>query len=463
MKKQKCLWGVALSAGQSEGAYLEEGKGLSIIDTVDCSKQRCFARFGMPEEGRYYSSHVASDLYHHLDEDMELLKELGAQCFRTSFAWSRLFPTGEEKKPNPQGLAFYERMIDKCLAANCEPIITLSHLEIPYALYDKYGGWEDPHFIDCFYHYAKTIISHFKDKVKYWITFNEINCALHFPSFVGVGADRSQDPLSTCYQAMHNMFVANAKVVEFAHGLDDELKIGCMIAYSPIYPLTSKPEDVYKAMMCERENLLAADVLVHGHYPAYAKQMFAAKKIHIAIQENDLALIEQNRSDFLAVSYYNTQAQSADECQEHSRGNLFGGIKNPYLDVTQWGWPIDPLGIKIMLQRLDERYDGFPLMIVENGIGAQDVLINGKIHDDYRIAYLQQHITNVQEAIDQGVNLWAYTMWSFIDIISASGGKMSKRYGLVYVDRDDEGHGTNARYRKDSYYWYQQLLKKQLR
>ena len=459
MKNKGCLFGVALSAGQCEGAYLEDGKGLSIIDTEDLSKDRCFKRHERPKEGIFYPSHVSSDFYHHMEEDLHYMKELGAECFRTSFAWTRFFPNGDDSQVNQKAIEFYDRMINRCVEYDIEPIVTLSHLEIPYALYDIYGGWENRYFIECFVRYAKVVLDHFQDRIRYFITFNEINCAIHFPCVVGVGTDRSEHPTTTMYQAMHNMLVANALIIQYAKEKYTHLVIGCMTAFGPIYPLTPDPKDVFKAMRKERDNLFASDIMVNGEYPYYTESMFHELGVDFEISEEDRKLIKENRVDFLAMSYYNTNCESADEGKEISGGNLFGGVKNPYLSSTEWGWQIDPLGIRILLNELSERYNGFPLMVVENGIGAKDVFENGQIHDTYRINYLRDHLQEVEEAIADGVNLLAYTMWSFIDIISASGGVMSKRYGLVYVDRDDEGNGTNQRYLKDSFYFYQDYLK----
>ena len=462
MKRDKCLYGVALSAGQCEGAYLEDGKGLSIIDTMDQSKQRCFQRHPRPVEGMFYSSNVASDFYHHMEEDLEYMQELGLQCFRTSFAWTRIFPHGDDEEINEQGIAFYDRLINRCVNAQIEPIVTLSHLETPYDLFDRYGGWEDRRFVDCFVRYAKVILDHFHDRVTYFITFN-INCAIHFPCVVGVGIDRSADPQSTKYQAMHHMLVANAQIIAYAKQHYPHLKIGCMSAVAPIYPLTPDPKDVWEAMQKERENLFASDILVEGEYPYYTEAMFAKQGIKVSMHAEDCQLIKENKIAFLTVSYYNTNCETVAKEKDISQGNLFGGVRNPYLQSTQWGWQVDPIGLRILLNELSDRYRGFPLMVVENGIGAKDVLEEGCVHDPYRIAYLQEHLREVEKAIEDGVQLWAYTMWSFIDIISASGGPMSKRYGLIYVDRDDEGKGTNRRYRKDSFYFYQTYLKNKKR
>lgn len=456
--KKTCMWGVASSAGQSEGAYLEDGKGLSIIDTMDQSKERCMKRHPMPRDDTYYSSHEAVDFYHHMEEDIKLMKECGVQCFRTSFAWSRIFPTGFETEPNQKGLDFYDKMIDLCLLYQIEPIITLSHLETPYALYEQLNGWENKECITHFVRYATTMFKHFKGRVKYWIPLNEINTTIHFPFVIGVGADRSTNPIQTQYQANHNMCVANALTIKIGKEIDAENKIGAMTAYAPIYPLTPHPKDVLKAKSVEKENLFVSDVLVFGEYPTYIYRFFEEHNIRLDITEKERDILKAYRVDFLAMSYYNTNCESATKQADVSNGNLFGGYRNPYLTATSWGWQIDPIGIRIMLNDLYERYR-IPLMVVENGIGANDIVEDGKIHDTYRIDYLDTHIDQVREAIKDGVDLLAYTMWSFTDIISASGGQMSKRYGLVYVDRDNEGKGTNKRIKKDSFYWFQDKLK----
>lgn len=457
----RCLWGAAMSAAQAEGAYLTDGKGLDIFDTLDQGKDRARKRFPRPKAGKYYPSHQGPDFYHHMEEDLRRMKECGLECFRTSFSWARVFPTGLEEEPNEAGLRFYDRMIELCLQYEIEPIITLSHLEMPYELFETYGGWEDRRCIDSFLRYAVTVFERYKGKIRYYITFNEINCTIHFPLIVGVGVDRSENPLQCQYQATHHVMMANCLAVQALRRIDPAAKIGAMTAYGPVYPLTPNPADVKKASEVERENLFVSDTLIRGHYPYYMKRFMEEKGISLEIMPEDETILRDYRIDFLAVSYYNTNAETAGERGESTGGNLFGGVKNPYLKETEWGWQIDPVGIRILLNRLAQRYDNFPLMIVENGIGARDQVEDEKIHDDYRIDYLKEHLKQVQEALADGVELIAYTMWSFIDLVSASGGKMSKRYGLVYVDRDDEGNGTNRRICKDSFYWYRDYIKNQ--
>jgi len=453
------MWGAAMSAAQAEGAYLTDGKGLDIFDTLDQSRERASKRFPRPGENTYYPSHESVDFYHHMEEDLRLMKECGLECFRTSFSWARIFPTGLEEEPNEAGLQFYDRMIELCLKYAIEPIITLSHLEMPYELFETCGGWEDRRCVESFVRYARTIFERYRGKIRYYITFNEINCTIHYPLIVGVGVDRSDNPMQCKYQATHHVMVANCLAIRELRRIDPTAQIGAMTAYGPVYPLTPDPEDVKKAEEAERGNLFVSDVLVRGHYPYYMKRFFEENGISLRIDQEDEALIRDFRIDFLAMSYYNTNAETAGNRGETTAGNLFGGVKNPYLDETEWGWQIDPLGIRILLNRLAERYDNFPLMIVENGIGAKDIVEDGKIHDSYRIDYLKSHMEQVQEALKDGVTLLAYTMWSFLDLVSASGGKMSKRYGLVYVDRDDEGRGTNRRICKDSFFWYRDYLK----
>ena len=414
MIKYPCMWGAAISAGQCEGGSHKGNKGYSIGDTQPNERERCFKRYPLPDEHTYYAMQKGVEFYEYYEEDIQLLKELGVQCF-----------------PNEEGLAFYDRIFDLLVQGGIEPIVTLSHLEIPYALFEKYDGWENKHWIDAYTRYAKICFSRYSDRVHLWITFNEINMALYLPLSVGVGVDRSEHKEECCWQAVHNMLVANAKAIQLAKAINARNEVGAMIAYSPVYPMTCQPEDVLKADEIRSNALTIADVLVHGAYSDIALNRFEKAGIDLKMSEEEQILLSKQRVDFLATSYYNSIVASSDDAAAKASGNLFGGVKNPYLTESEWGWTIDPLGIRICLKELYDRYN-LPLMIVENGLGAIDEVIDGQIHDEYRIAYLREHIN-----------------------------EMKKRYGLVYVDLDDEGKGTLKRIPKDSFKWYQKFLKKQ--
>ena len=452
----KCLWGAALSAAQCEGGF--ESRGAMVSDTLPAGsgKARMSMRHPLPEKNEYRPTKQAVEFYQHYKEDIELMKEAGIQALRTSINWSRVFPTGMEDLPDEAALAFYDDMIKRLRAANIEPIITISHLELPYDLFETYGGWEHPALIEAYVRFAKVLIDRYHDLVHYWITFNEMNMALHLPLCVGVGVDRASNPEACKLEALHHTLVASAQVVEYAKQIDASLMIGAMIAYSPIYPYSCKSEDVWKAKQLTLDNLMVSDVLVKGTYPDIMK--YKQQELGLNFEADELYL-RKHCVDFLATSYYCSTAASSDPNLSQSGGNLFGGTQNPYLKQSEWGWQIDPLGIKICLYDLYDRY-GIPLMITENGLGARDTIEDDHIHDDYRIAYLRDHVEMVQSAIEEGIPLLAYTMWSFLDQVSASSGQMSKRYGLVYVDIDDEGKGSGIRIRKDSFDWYKAFIKK---
>lgn len=458
MPESRMLWGAALSASQCEGAYAEAGKGLSISDTVPSGRRDLTKRYPKPDSQHYYPTHNAVDFYHRYPEDIELMAQCGLECLRFSFAWSRFFPQGDELQPNPLAVQHYDDLIDRLLAKQIVPIVTMSHLEIPFALAEKYGGWENKEFIRCFLRYSQFLLDHYGDRVKYWITFNEMNMLLYFPCTLGVGVDLTEKPEQAKLQALHNMLTAGARTIEYAHALNPEIQIGAMIAYSPIYPVDCRPENVTYAYALERNALSVADVLVRGKYPGTFERSLRERQLQLDRTADELKLLAKNTVDFLATSYYCSNAASVDATAEKSSGNLFGGARNPYLEVSEWGWQIDPAGLRYALNYLYDRYQ-IPLMLVENGLGARDQIVDGKIEDDYRIAYLTAHLQMVKEAEADGVELLAYTMWSFLDQVSASSGQMSKRYGLVYCDVDDEGRGTFERIPKKSFYWMQDQLK----
>ncbi len=459
------LWGAASAASQYEGGYLEGGRGLSTSDILPLSPVRmkiCRGEYDYTtlSENEIYPSRVATDFYHHWREDIKLMGEMGLKSYRFSVSWTRIFPTGEEETPNEDGLLFYEQVVDELRKYHIEPVITLCHFDLPLSLQRRYGGWSNRKLIELFERYCETVLLRLKGKVKYYITFNEINMILHMP-FIGAGISfTSEDSRETVlYQAAHHQLVASAMVTKFAHELDPEIQIGCMFAAGKIYPRTCAPEDVWMGYTRERENLMFTDVQVRGYYPAYVRKMFGSKKIHLEMESTDEDLLRNNTVDYISISYYSTRCVSSDANIEYTASNAFDSVKNPYLKASDWGWEIDPLGFRTTLNDLYDRYQK-PIFVVENGIGAVDeVSSDGKIHDHYRIDYLEKHIRAMEDAVLlDGVDVIGYTAWSFTDITAASTGQMKKRYGFVYVDQDDQQKGTQKRICKDSYHWYRQLI-----
>ncbi|MBJ3801647.1 MULTISPECIES: aryl-phospho-beta-d-glucosidase [Bacillus] len=450
------LWGGAVAANQVEGAYNEGGKGLS---TADVSPNGIMSPFdeSMTSLNLY---HNGIDFYHRYKEDIALFAEMGFKAFRTSIAWTRIFPNGDEEEPNEDGLRFYDDLFDELLKHHIEPVVTISHYEMPLGLVKNYGGWKNRKVIGFYERYAKTVFKRYQHKVKYWMTFNEINVVLHAP-FTGGGLvfEEGENKLNAMYQAAHHQFVASALAVKAGHDIIPDSKIGCMIAATTTYPMTSKPEDVFAAMENERETLFFSDVQARGAYPGYMKRYLAENNIEIEMAEGDEELLKEHTVDYIGFSYYMSMAASTDpEELAKSGGNLLGGVKNPYLKSSEWGWQIDPKGLRITLNTLYDRYQK-PLFIVENGLGAVDkVEEDGTIQDDYRINYLRDHLIEAREAIADGVELIGYTSWGPIDLVSASTAEMKKRYGFIYVDRDNKGHGTFNRIKKKSFNWYQQVI-----
>ncbi|MGL4382457.1 MAG: 6-phospho-beta-glucosidase, partial [Bacilli bacterium] len=407
----------------------------------------------------YYPSHESINFYEHYEQDIKLLAGMGFKVFRTSISWPRIFKEGDEKTPNEKGLAFYDKLF-KCVRDHgMELLVTINHFDTPLGLYQKYNGWSDPKVIDFYLNYTFVLFNRYQNLVKYWITFNEINMLLHAPS-IGGGMDvsSSANPLQAKYQAIHHQLVASAKATKQAKAINPSMQIGCMIAAGNYYPNTPKPEDVFKAMELDREGYFFIDVQARGAYPAYATRLFEQANIKIEMNQDDIKILKENTVDYIAFSYYSSRVASSDpKVNEETEGNIFASVKNPYLKASEWGWQIDPLGLRITANALYDRYQ-LPLFVVENGLGALDVLEDGKVKDDYRIAYLKEHLLELKEAVKDGVDLIGYTTWGCIDLISAGTGQMSKRYGFIYVDMDDEGHGSKQRYIKDSYYWYQKVI-----
>lgn len=457
------LWGGALAANQCEGAYLEDGKGLEICDLLETGKDRFIKLDPALElhEGHVYPSHEAIDFYHHYKEDIAMFGEMGMKCLRTSIAWSRIFPNGDDAEPNEKGLTYYEDMFRELHRWGIEPVITISHFETPLALVKKYGGWDNRKLVGFFERYCKVLFERYKDQVKYWLTFNEVDSVIRHP-FTTAGIIPSRVPedkmLETCYQALHHQLVASAMVVKDCHEIIPGSKVGCMLTKLTTYARTCAPDDELATQAKNLENLFYADVHVWGEYPRLILKMFERKGIHVEMLPEDAATLKAGCVDFVSCSYYMTMTESVDPNAERTPGNTVLGVKNPYLPSTDWGWQIDPKGLRYSLIELYDRYRK-PLMVVENGMGAKDVVeADGSIHDPYRVEYFRQHISEMGKAIDEGVEMWGYTTWAPIDLISASTNQMSKRYGFIYVDQDDMGNGTLARSRKDSFYWYKKVI-----
>ncbi|MEG0232641.1 MAG: 6-phospho-beta-glucosidase [Hafnia sp.] len=450
---QDFLWGGAVAANQVEGAYREAGKGLS---TSDVQPQGIFGDVVERREGDFGIKDVAIDFYHQYPQDIALFAEMGFKCLRTSIAWTRIFPHGDEDQPNEAGLAFYDSLFDEMAKYGIQPLVTLSHYEMPWELVKKHGGWGNRKTIGFFEHYARTVFQRYQHKVKYWLTFNEINMSLHAPlTGVGLPAGSSKAEI---YQAIHHQLVASAKAVKACHEIIPDAKIGNMLLGGLMYPLSCQPQDVWETLQQNRTWLFFGDVQCRGEYPGYMLRYFRENNITLDITPEDRQALKTT-IDFISFSYYMTGCVTADEeLNRKSRGNILDMVPNPHLPSSEWGWQIDPTGLRILLNMLWDRYQK-PLFIVENGLGAKDkISADGAIHDDYRISYLNDHLVQVAEAIDDGVEVMGYTSWGPIDIVSASKAEMSKRYGFIYVDRDDHGEGTLTRRRKDSFYWYSEVI-----
>lgn len=453
------LWGGAVAANQCEGAYLEDGKGLSVQDVLPYGIHKL--RTQVPTEDNMKL--VGIDFYHRYKEDIKLFAEMGFKVFRTSIAWSRIFPKGDEAEPNEKGLKFYDDLFDECHKYGIEPLVTISHYETPLYLAETYNGWTNRKLIDFYTNYCKTIFERYQHKVKYWLTFNEINSLIHCPFMSGgIVTPKEELTLSDLYTACHNEFVASALAVKTGHEINPGFKIGCMILGVTSYPYTSNPDDVIATMLKERETLFFADVHARGKYPNYMKEYFKENHIQVRMEPGDEEILK-NTVDFISFSYYASNCQAADlSVGEMTGGNLARGLKNPYIKASEWGWQIDPKGLRYTLNKYYDRYQ-LPLFIVENGLGAVDELVDdgkgGKtVNDDYRIKYLNDHLVQVELALRDGVELMGYTSWGCIDVVSASTAELRKRYGYIYVDRHDDGSGTLKRYKKKSFDWYKDVI-----
>lgn len=454
------LWGGATAANQCEGAWNEDGKGASIQDYMPHGIMQ-----GPSEVIDEHNLKLKGiDLYHHYKEDIALFAEMGFKVYRLSIAWSRIFPNGDDEKPNEKGLEFYDNVFDECKKYGIEPLVTLSHYETPYHLAKKYDGWKSRDLIGFYEKYVRTVFNRYKGKVHYWITFNEINSIWHFP-LMGAGILTPKNLLNAqdLYQAAHHELVASALATKIGHEIDSENKIGCMVLGLTSYPRTCNPDDVIATMEESKRGYFFTDIHMRGYYPSYALKMMEKEGVVLDATDEDLEILK-NTCDFLSFSYYMSKCIASNpEQYEKGKGNLTTGVKNPYLQESQWGWQIDPKGLRYLLNTYYDRYQK-PLFIVENGLGAKDTLLSEEkddywVEDDYRIQYMNDHLTQVSKAInDDGVEVMGYTSWGCIDLISASTAEMKKRYGFIYVDRNNDGTGSFKRYKKKSFYWYKKVI-----
>jgi 6-phospho-beta-glucosidase len=463
------LWGGATAANQCEGAYDADGKGLSVADAMPGGRER-FSIISSPEfnweidTAKYrYPNHVGIDHYHHYKEDIALFAEMGFKAYRFSIAWSRIFPKGDELEPNEKGLVFYENLINECLKYDIEPVVTISHYEMPLHLAKHYGGWKNRALVEFFERYAQVLFERYASKVKYWMTFNEINSAMEFPALSqGLIPSTGAEDFTNRFQAWHHQFLASALAVKIGKRLRKDIQIGCMQIYAPLYAFDCKPENQFASQFKQRAfDYFTSDVQVRGYYPSYTNQLLKEYNAKMPVmEEGDVELLKENTVDYIGFSYYMSMAinETSSEETDPAAGNLMEGVRNPFLESSEWGWQIDPLGLRISLNDLWDRYQ-VPLFIVENGLGAKDEINeDGEIHDDYRIDYLQKHIKAMKDAIEDGVDLIGYTPWGCIDLVAASTGEMSKRYGFIYVDLDDNGNGSLERKKKKSFYWYKDVI-----
>ena len=481
--KEGFFWGGATAANQYEGGYISGGKGLAIQDVITGGDGRnniprrmalkladgstkFIDRRGTEvpdgavpyvDEDTYYPSHVATDFYHHYKEDIALFAQMGFKSFRMSINWTRIFPNGDEKEPNEEGLQFYDDVFDEMLKYGIEPQVTIVHFDLPLHLATEYDGWYNRKTIDFYMHYVETIFNRYKNKVKYWLTFNEINNTVNF-----IPDDASDEVYQEAYQHLHYQFVASARAVQIGHQIDPENKIGCMICGITYYPLTSDPEDIlFNRSKWEEGIFYCGDVQCKGKYPTYAKRLWKEHNVKLDITEQDLEELKKGTVDMYTFSYYMSQAVTTHENDDTVSGNMSFGVRNPYLQYSDWGWALDPKGLRYYLEMIYDRYEK-PLMVVENGLGAYDTVEeDGSIHDNYRIEYYRAHIEEMAKAIEDGVDLIGYTTWGCIDLVSAGTGEMRKRYGFIYVDKHDDGSGTMKRSRKDSFYWYKKVIASQ--
>lgn len=463
------LWGGAVAAHQFEGGYDQGGKGLSVVDVLTAGAHGTPRRITETvEEGEYYPNHEAIDFYHRYEEDISLFAEMGLKCFRTSIAWSRIFPLGDEHEPNEEGLRFYDDLFDELLANGIQPVITLSHFELPLHLAREYGGFRNRKLVDFFARFARVCFERYHSKVRYWMTFNEINNQMDTRNHLflwtnsGVVLTEEDDPREVLFQVAHHELLASAQAVAIGKEIDPDLQIGAMVSHVPVYPYSCDPADVMAAQIAYRERFFFADVQVRGHYPPYAVKEWEREGYRVGIEEGDEEILAAGTVDYLGFSYYMStvvKADASNDATDSVDGGFANSVPNPYVKASDWGWQIDPTGLRFTLATLAERYE-LPLFIVENGFGMVDEIAeDGTISDAPRIDYLRAHVEAMRDAVEyDGVDLIGYTPWGIIDLVSFTTGEMKKRYGFIHVDRDNAGEGTLERRRKESFEWYRTVI-----
>ena len=466
------LWGGALAANQCEGAFLEDGRLPSSCDLLPDAANGRWDAMQHPSklleaEYAFYPSHEAIDFYHRYKEDIRLLAQSGIKALRLSIAWTRIYPNGDDEKPNEKGLAFYEDLFKECISHGMEPVVTLCHFDAPVNLIRKYGSWRSRQMIELYARYARTVFERYKGLVRYWLTFNEINMITHIP-FLGGGLlidKEDEDFNQVVYNAAHYQLLASANAARIGHETDPDNRIGCMMAAGSFYPYSCRPEDVMEATLSNKKNCMFIDVQMNGEYSRFAKKYLEKLGVTLDIEEGDLELLKGNTCDYVGFSYYSSRLISTDPelLKNVADGNAITTLRNPYLQITRWGRQIDPVGLRVTMNDLYDRYRK-PLFVVENGLGADDVFEDGRIHDDYRIRYIDEHIAQMKKAIEEdGVECMGYLVWGIIDLISAGGGEIDKRYGLVYVDKHNDGSGDMSRHLKDSFFWYRDRIASEIK
>lgn len=468
------LWGGALSACQAEGAYNEDGKTLTIPEVMKFNPKnyrkvtkQMQITMDMIQEAKNdpdtikYPKRRGINFYRTYKEDIALFAEMGFKVFRYSISWARVFPNGDDSEPNEKALQFYDDLIDECHKYNIEPLITISHFDMPVVLIEKFGGWVNRVLIDLYVKYCDVLFNRYKGKVNYWVTFNEINMSVKAGAkTLGILNEGQENYEEMLFQGLHHQFVAAATATKLARKIDPNNKIGSMVAYFTTYPYTCKPEDALQMQKDDQmKNLFFLDLLNKGEYPYYSQTYFNQRNFQLIIEDGDLEIIKENTADFVGMSYYNSMISSSDPNQlELTSGNVHSVYKNPYLDSNEWGWQIDPIGLRYTLNLIYDRYK-LPIFILENSSGFIDQFNeDGTVHDPYRIDFLRKHIEQLKLAVEDGVDVIGYTMWGPIDMISSGTSEMTKRYGFIYVDQDDFGNGTMQRYKKDSFYWYKKVI-----